>query len=363
MYPARRVRRFVFGLLIALLAGCVALPAPGPATTSPPASPPPATDAGSPTAAGPCRLILTPTPWPTWDPNATPEIIIGTAVAGPVGTPAPTYTPAPVQPLTNTLARYQVIDTLGPVWYCDPDEWPVSHGDEPELAVEWYSRVDVDSEEIQVIAQRHGLGDPRTLTDEQKLLLYREHKMLQAMRLETCSEGIAFEYGLERGVRIAGLFDATAGIQIAYEVPWQRDCPICLAGDTRIDTPAGPVPVRELRVGMAVWTADLAGRRVPAVILRTGHVEVPASHVMVRLQLADGRSLLASPGHPAADGRALGDLQPDEQFDGALILAVERVPYTGGATYDILPSGPTGTYWAEGMLLASTLADTGDASR
>jgi hypothetical protein len=28
---------------------------------------------------------------------------------------------------------------------------------------------------------------------------------------------------------------------------------------------------------------------------------------------------------------------------------------TDGGTYDLLPSGPTGTYWADGVLLGSTL--------
>jgi hypothetical protein len=34
------------------------------------------------------------------------------------------------------------------------------------------------------------------------------------------------------------------------------------------------------------------------------------------------------------------------------------IPYTNGSTYDLLPSGPTGTYFADGILLRSTLAPT-----
>jgi hypothetical protein len=37
------------------------------------------------------------------------------------------------------------------------------------------------------------------------------------------------------------------------------------------------------------------------------------------------------------------------------------VPYTS-ATYDLLPSGPTGTYFADGVLLGSTLAVNPPAS-
>jgi hypothetical protein len=42
-------------------------------------------------------------------------------------------------------------------------------------------------------------------------------------------------------------------------------------------------------------------------------------------------------------------------IDGSRIASVERVAYSGGATYDILPAGATGAYWANGVLLGSTL--------
>ncbi len=76
---------------------------------------------------------------------------------------------------------------------------------------------------------------------------------------------------------------------------------------------------------------------------------------MVELILTDGRELEASPGHRLADGRPLGDLGIGDPVDGARVVSAERVPYTDGATFDLLPSGPTGTYWADGILLASTL--------
>jgi hypothetical protein len=51
-------------------------------------------------------------------------------------------------------------------------------------------------------------------------------------------------------------------------------------------------------------------------------------------------------------------LQAGDFLDGARILSVERVLYTGMVTYDILPAGDTGAYWANGILLASTLKST-----
>jgi hypothetical protein len=42
-------------------------------------------------------------------------------------------------------------------------------------------------------------------------------------------------------------------------------------------------------------------------------------------------------------------------LDGSSVVLAQRVRYAGQATFDILPSGTTGTYWANGVLLQSTL--------
>ena len=117
----------------------------------------------------------------------------------------------------------------------------------------------------------------------------------------------------------------------------------------------GAVTVADLRAGDVVWTVDAAGQRVAAPILFTVRVPVPAAHQMAHLTLADGRQLWASPGHPTSDGRSLGNLVPGDRLDGSLVTAVERVPYGQPATYDLLPAGPTGFYWADGILIGSTL--------
>ena len=107
---------------------------------------------------------------------------------------------------------------------------------------------------------------------------------------------------------------------------------------------------------MVVWTAGADGKRIAAQVLEVGSIVVPAGHQMVHLVLADGRELLASPGHRTADGRQLGTLGAGDSLDGSTITTWELVPYAGDRTYDLLPAGPTGTYWADGIQLASTLA-------
>jgi len=85
-------------------------------------------------------------------------------------------------------------------------------------------------------------------------------------------------------------------------------------------------------------------------------VTVPETHIMHLLTLSDGRELLVSGGHPTADGLDIDILTPGETFDGAEIQSVEKVPYEAGFTYDLLPAGETGCYWANGILLGSTLS-------
>lgn len=133
-------------------------------------------------------------------------------------------------------------------------------------------------------------------------------------------------------------------------------CPICLAGNTLIDTPSGQVRVQDMKVGMSVWTLDRTGNRVLGVVAKTSKVPVPPTHKMVHLILDDGRELFASPGHPTVDGSTVGNLAIGNQYDGALVASTERVPYGNNATYDVLPSGETGFYWANGILLGSTLS-------
>jgi hypothetical protein len=132
---------------------------------------------------------------------------------------------------------------------------------------------------------------------------------------------------------------------------WQ----ICLAAGDSIATPAGPVLVGNLHAGMMVWTLNGAGGRVAAPVLLVGHRRAAPGQQVVRLTLSDGRVVEASPGHPTADGRHVGELKPSDLLDGSHLTAVERIPYVGD-TWDLLPDGQTGLYWANGVPLRSTLS-------
>jgi hypothetical protein len=111
-----------------------------------------------------------------------------------------------------------------------------------------------------------------------------------------------------------------------------------------------------LRTGDVVWTSDSNGHRVSAALVAVSRVSVGPNHEMSHVVLGDGRQVLVSPGHPTCKrGETVGALRAGTLHDEAIIRSIERVPYAEPETFDILPAGETGCYWANGVLLGSTL--------
>lgn len=161
---------------------------------------------------------------------------------------------------------------------------------------------------------------------------------------------------------MCGNYRCAVGEQCCDGVPYGNDpqcstngqCRRCLSSASVIATPLGDVSVMDLRVGDIVWTTDAAGNRIVRPLVKVSHV--PAiGHRVVHLVLADGRSLDVSGPHPTADGQLVGDLQVGDAYDGSVVASAEVKPYEGSATYDILPASETGFYWANGILMGSTL--------
>lgn len=137
---------------------------------------------------------------------------------------------------------------------------------------------------------------------------------------------------------------------------YMRPCPICLAINTLIDTPTGAVPVQQLQAGDPIWTVSKSGERTAGVVAKISKTLVLPGHTMIKLALDDGRTVFVSSGHPTADRRTVADLVVGDTYNGARVVATSKVPYGSASTYDILPSGSTGFYWANGILLGSTLS-------
>ena len=285
------------------------------------------------------------------------------ATAGPFPTLAPpTSIPTlPAGALSPTELKYKLLEQFPDFFFCDPDFYPIAREEEPVLVQQRFPELQANQEEFQAILNHNGLAGVTTFTDEQKLLIYREHKKLNAIYFELVGDKYQFQIqtGAEgqQGSVVTGTIDGSGSVEVQKQEPAIPTCPICLAKGTLIDTPRGPIPVENLRLGDSVWTVNGAGERVAATILRTSRVPVPATHQVVHVTLSDGRELWASPGHPTTDGKMLGDLAVNDRLDGALVINVERLHYAGTATYDLLPSGNTGFYWANGILIGSTLAE------
>jgi hypothetical protein len=285
--------------------------------------------------------------------------------AAPSPTPGPSPTPSPIgESLTIAQLKVALIDRFGSLWYCDPDFYPVAHDDEQQLALERFVELQADAEAFAAILAQLELnvgGDG--FTDEQKLIIYRAWKDLRAIALDPIGNGrYRFDYlaqpaaGAAEGTRSAGTIDEAGTIEVEQQAPaGEPICPICLARGTRIDTPVGEIGVERLRIGDPVWTLDAAGRTVRGAVIAIGSTAAPRNHEVVHLVLADGRSVTASPGHPLADGRSLGDLRVDDAVDSSTVATAERLPYADAETFDILVSGATGAYLVDGIWLGSTL--------
>ena len=265
-------------------------------------------------------------------------------------------------PLGEPQLKFAVIDSVGAPVYCDPDFYPLARaGGEEASAVSTYPQIKADAEVYaEIVAHEHLPSG--ALTDAQKLVVYRAWKLLRAVSLASSGTDLSFSYRVRSKtgsaayemvsgtVRVDGV--VTVSSRSATGAP---NCPICLADSTMIATPSGSVPVTDLRVGTLVWTQAADGSRVAAPVIEVGSMAAPPGHMVVHLSLADGRQLLVSPGHRTADGRAVGALGQGDALDGSTITRWELLPYAGGRTYDLLPAGATGRYWANGILLASTL--------
>jgi hypothetical protein len=278
---------------------------------------------------------------------------------------ASTAIPAPAvgTPLTVSQLTFKVMDSIGKPVYCDRDFYPIARqGGEQANALTQYPVIKADGEAYPAIVAHENLpaGD---LTDAQKLVLYRAWKLLLAVPLTSTGAGYSFSYRIQSTNGTASYLLATGAVRVDGVVTVSSrtptgppNCPICLAAATLISTPSGDVRVTDIKVGMWVWTARADGARVAEPVLEIGSTQVPAGHLMVHLVLADGRELLASPGHRTADGRPLGTLARGDSLDGSTITTWELVPYSSDRTYDLLPAGPTHSYWADGILLSSTLS-------
>jgi len=261
------------------------------------------------------------------------------------------------QPLTTPDLKYRLIDTIGRPLFCGPPvvRMPL----DGEAAQDVAALRSQDAATFDAIV-RHEKLDAAHLTADDDRRIVQQVQVLEALWLPADGPRFRFDYIAARPSpeHVVGTIDSHGTISLENHdptpFPGRYGCPICLAAGTRIATPNGEVPVTQLTPGMLVWTID-AGRRVARPIAAVGHTPAPFGHRVVRVVLADGRAVVASPGHPTGDGRRIGELSPGDLLDGSRIVTTDLLPYAGN-TWDLRPLSSTGEYWANGVLLLSTLA-------
>ncbi|HEX9695147.1 MAG TPA: Hint domain-containing protein [Actinomycetota bacterium] len=276
----------------------------------------------------------------------------------PSASPSPSASPqASGGVITDEWDARLALDERFDIFFCDPDDYPVGVGPQErrERGLAWY-RIAERSREAAAI--RASLGYREPLTDDQTMRIYEVHKRIRVIALT--SSDAAWRFTVNEGTEgdataIDGTIARNGSIHVATQRPVDAFCPICLAAGTLIATPSGDRDVTTLRSGDLVWTMDARGRRVAAPVLRTVRRPVGSPHPMLRLTLSDGRVLVAASAHPDARGRPIGALAAGDPMDGATVEGIDVVWREASATYDLLPDGPTGAYWANGILLGSTI--------
>jgi Carboxypeptidase regulatory-like domain/Hint domain len=255
--------------------------------------------------------------------------------------------------------KYILLAAYPDYFWCDPDFYPVARpGSELGNAIAQFTTIIANQEEFTAILNHLSLPSKAGYTEDEKLQIYREYKKLNgAVQVVSGTPGYTFTIrtGQGQGKTYQGIIAIVGVIKVTSETTSFNTCPICLATGTLIDTPNGPIPVEELGKGTAIYTVDSSGNKITAVIVETASVQAPEGFQIIHLVLGDGRTVSASPGHPTPDGRAISDLKVGDVLDGEIVISVAPVPYSG-FTYDILPEGGTGLYWANSILLKSTLA-------
>ncbi|MCB0839978.1 MAG: hypothetical protein KDD99_25085 [Bacteroidetes bacterium] len=149
------------------------------------------------------------------------------------------------------------------------------------------------------------------------------------------------------------IYKDTAGVYFRGNV---NMC-ICLHPQTMILTYEGEKEVQSISEGEYIWTLNECEEKELQPVIWTNQVKVPASHQLLDIAFENGQHLKVSPLHPDIQGNALKDLTIGSYLNGEKVVSIEMIPANIPATWDILPAGATGAYFANGVAIGSTLKE------
>lgn len=123
-----------------------------------------------------------------------------------------------------------------------------------------------------------------------------------------------------------------------------------LSPDIRIRTTGVQKRIADIKKGELVLSDEEKAVRVKKVS------KAPVkNYKILKVRLNDGTIFEVSPGHPTADGRRFKELKMGDFLDNRMVVETKLIPYIYSHTYDILPDSKTGNYYANGVLIGSTL--------
>ncbi|MDD1679296.1 MAG: hypothetical protein LUO93_08985, partial [Methanomicrobiales archaeon] len=163
-------------------------------------------------------------------------LLAGCLVSGPPPPGNQTYTPPQL--------KYILLDHYGEsrFFYCDPDYYPIGRGDELERAIATFPNIENETDLFSAIVERKGIRPP--YSNDTILLVYREYKKLNAIPLTPTSAN-TYSFSLRlgttgEGLQVSGMIRSDGVILNERSENSVLTCPICLAGETMIETPSGP---------------------------------------------------------------------------------------------------------------------------
>src|SRR5205823_8347660 len=151
--------------------------------------------------------------------------------------PSPTSTASPTSggPLSLAALKLQVLSAVGGrLSYCDPDEFPVGHGNAVENARARLPIIQADRPVYLAILAHEHIAPGSRLTTEELVAINDDYKQIQAFPLQPAGAVYRFTVNVPAGSgssypiqQVSGTVDRHGHVRIEHRGPGQRPaCPI-----------------------------------------------------------------------------------------------------------------------------------------
>src|SRR5207245_53815 len=126
------------------------------------------------------------------------RLVAAVLVAGAVSLAACGAVPAAGSPLTPVQLKYRLVEQVGPIEYCDRDQYPLAREVTPDYVDQQLAYIRAhDPQVYQAILDHYQLSAPTT--DQQKLQVYQDYKALAALQLQPEGDRYDLSYGVSPG--------------------------------------------------------------------------------------------------------------------------------------------------------------------